>query len=110
MMWTRVRQFGVLSFLGLAMAMGPLGISQFLPPTPDELKMTADAKYPDAAAEFLNYEKRTDNEVGYESVYARIKILTESGKELATVHVPYRKQEGLAGFAAIQGRTIHADG
>jgi hypothetical protein len=110
MVWTRVRQFGHFGVLGLVLAMGPLGISQFQPPTPDELKMTADPKYPDAAAVFLNYEKKTDNQVGYESVYARIKILKESAKELATEHIPYRKEPGSGVIAAISGRTIHSDG
>ncbi len=86
------------------------GFAQFQAPTQDELKMTADPKYPDAAAVYLNYEKKTDNMVGYESVYARIKILKESAKELATVTLEYPKSEGFAGIAAIQGRTIHADG
>lgn len=72
--------------------------------------MTTAPRYPDAAAIFLNYEMKTDNEVGYESVYARIKILNDSAKELATVHIPYRKQAGKGGIAAISGRTIHADG
>ena len=88
----------------------PHGLAQFQAPSPDELKMTSDPKYPDAAAVILNYEAKTDDQVGYQSEYARIKILKEAGKELGTVHVPYRKQEGFAGIAAISGRTIHADG
>jgi len=72
--------------------------------------MTADPKYPDAAAVYLNYEAKTDDQVGYQSEYARIKILKEVGKELGTVHIAYRKQEGFAGIAAISGRTIHDDG
>src|ERR1700722_13968275 len=83
---------------------------QFQSSTPDELRMTADPKYPDAGAVFLNYEKKTDNLVGYESVYARIKILKDSAKDLATVHIPYFKSEGFAGVAAVSGRTIHSDG
>lgn len=97
-------------FLILVLACVSSANAQFQTPTPDELKMTADPKYPDAAAVFLNYEKKTDNLVGYESVYARIKILKESAKELATVNLEYPKSEGFEGIAAIQGRTIHADG
>lgn len=97
-------------FLILVLACVSSAYAQFQTPTADELKMTADAKYPDAAAVFLNYEKKTDNLVGYESVYARIKILKESAKELATVNLEYPKSEGFEGIAAIQGRTIHADG
>ncbi len=102
----RFTRFGaMLVFFGL----GQWAFGQFQPSTPDELKMTADPKYPEASAVFLNYEMKTDNQVGYESVYARVKILKESAKELATVHIPYRKEEGFA-IAAISGRTIHSDG
>ena len=97
-------------FLILVLACASSAYAQFQAPTADELKMTADPKYPDAAAVVLNYEKKTDNLVGYESVYARIKILKESAKELATVNLEYPKSEGFEGIAAIQGRTVHADG
>ena len=110
MMTSGVRRFYVLSLVTVFSFFGAQGFAQFQAPSPDELKMTADAKYPDAEAVYLNYEKKTDNQVGYESEYARIKILKESAKELGTVHVAYRKQEGMAGIAAISGRTIHADG
>lgn len=105
-----VRKFYLLGLIVLTFCFTARGFSQFQAPTQDELKMTADSKYPDAAAVYLSYEKKTDNQVGYESEYARIKILKESAKELGTVHIAYRKQAGLAGIAAISGRTIHADG
>ena len=38
----------------------------------------------------------------------RIKVLTEKGKELATVEVPYAK--GVVSVTDIKGRTIHPDG
>src|SRR5579862_5602316 len=94
----------------LALVGGTPIFAQFQAPTPDELKMTADPKYPDASAVYLNYEKKTDNDVGYESVYARIKLLNESAKELATVTIEYPKSTAFDGIAAIQGRTIHPDG
>lgn len=105
-----VRQFFLFGLVVSLLALGPRCFAQFQAPTQDELKMTADPKYPDAAAVFLNYEKKTDNDVGYESVYARIKILKESAKELATVTILYPKGQGFAGIGAIQGRTIRADG
>ena len=94
----------------LIVAFGTRASAQFQAPAPEELKLTADPKYPDAAAVYLNYEKKTDNLVGYESVYARIKILKDSALDLGTVHVPYLKQQGFAGIAAISGRTIQPDG
>ena len=103
-------RFSALNLTALIFLFAAPGFAQFQAPAPDELKMTADQKYPDASAIYLNYEKKTDDQVGYESEYARIKILKESAKELGTVHIAYRKQAGFAGIAAISGRTIHADG
>lgn len=105
-----VRRSYVVSLVAFSLCFVAQGVAQFQAPAQDELKMTADPKYPDAAAVYLNYEMKTDDQVGYQSEYARIKILKEAGKELGTVHIPYRKQEGVAGIAAISGRTIHADG
>jgi hypothetical protein len=44
----------------------------------------------------------------YHSFYARIKVLTEKGKELATVSVPYSKRS--YSVTDVKARTIHADG
>ena len=82
--------------------------AQFQKPMDDELKMTADPQYPDAAAVILNYEEKTDDVVHYTSTYMRIKVLKDSAKELATVSLGYIR--GGMEIAAIQGRTIHTDG
>ncbi len=85
-----------------------LALAQFQQPTPDELKMTSDPKAPGAAAVYLNIEEVADDGLHYRSYYARIKVLTEKGKELATVSVPY-----VAGYnkvTDIKARTIHPDG
>ena len=82
--------------------------AQFQKPTDDELRMTADPQYPDAAAVILNYEEKTDDTAHFTSHYARIKILKDSAKDLATVSMGYFR--GAQEIAAIQGRTIHADG
>ena len=95
--------FAALTFL---LATGAL--AQFQAPTADELKMTADPRYPDVGAIILNYEHKTDNQINYMSEYARIKILKESAKDLATIDLGYLK--GASSIAAIQGRTIHTDG
>ena len=69
--------------------------------------MTSDPKAPGAPAVFLYREEVTDNANHFISEYARIKVLTELGKEWATVEVPYS-------FGSvpprIEGRTIHSDG
>jgi hypothetical protein len=84
-------------------------LAQFQQPTGEELKMTADPKAPGAAAVYLNVEEVTSDQLHYQSVYARIKVLTEKGKELATVNVdPYLR--GTSKITDIKGRTIHSDG
>ena len=82
--------------------------AQFQQPTDEELKMTADPKAPGAAAVYLDIEEIANDPMHYQSYYARIKVLTENGKELATVEVPYLK--GNKKVTDIKGRTIHADG
>jgi hypothetical protein len=83
--------------------------AQFQQPTTEELKMTADPKAPGAAAVYLNVEEIANDSLHYESFYARIKVLTEKGKELATVEIPpYLSSESK--ITDIKGRTIHADG
>lgn len=82
--------------------------AQFQQPSPEELKMTEDPKAPGAAAVYLNVEESTDDPSHQIIVYERIKVLTEKGKELATVQVPYLN--GNSRITSIQARTIHADG
>ncbi|MGB8259303.1 MAG: DUF3857 domain-containing protein [Terracidiphilus sp.] len=94
----------LLSFLPVA----TLAQAQFQEPTADELKMTADPKAPGAAAVYLNREEATDDAMHYHSLYERIKVLSEKGKELATIRIPYVR--GADSVTDIQGRTIHPDG
>jgi hypothetical protein len=82
--------------------------AQFQQPTDEELKMTADPKAPGAAAVYLDIEEIANDPMHYQSTYARIKVLSEKGKELATVELPYLK--GSFKVADIKGRTIHPDG
>ncbi|MGP8173121.1 MAG: DUF3857 domain-containing protein [Terracidiphilus sp.] len=100
--------------LGIALSIAALALSapgaaqRFREPTKEELQMTSDPKAPGAPAVFLYFEQTTDNHNHYESHYARIKVLTELGKEWATVEVPYVK--GYSATPIIEGRTIHSDG
>jgi hypothetical protein len=84
--------------------------AQFQQPTPEELTMTSDPKAPGADAVFLEIRESDNDPMHDRRYYARIKVLTEKGKELATVQLPYIK--GVADFKIvdIQGRTIHSDG
>jgi hypothetical protein len=68
-----------------------LAHAQFAPPSPEELKMTADPKAPGADAVYLERLETTDDPHHFATVYARIKVLTEKGKDAATIHVPYQR-------------------
>ena len=91
-----------------AFACAPLLRAQFQPPTDEELKMTADPKAPGAAAVYLYREETTDDALHFHGYYERIKVLTEKGKDLATVHIPYEHAQFRV--KGIVGRTIHSDG
>lgn len=81
-------------FLGVLLigAAAPLAaFGQFQPPTAEELKMTSDPKAPGAAAVYLYREEKVDEKHRFRTFYARIKVLAEPGKELATVHVKYQR-------------------
>ena len=92
---------GILTFAVPALA-------QFQPPTDEELKMTSEPKAPGAAAIYLYREEKVDDALHYHSLFVRIKVLTEKGKELATVSVPYVRNSFK--ITDVRARTIHADG
>ena len=96
------------ALLLLALASPALLLAQFQQPTDEELKMTADPKAPGAAAVYLYREETTDDALHFHGYYERIKVLTEKGKELATIRIPY--EHGQFKVTDIQGRTIHVDG
>ncbi len=82
--------------------------AQFQAPTKEELEMTSDPKVPGADAVYLYREEKTDDNLHYHSLLVCIKVLTEKGKELATVRIPYERRSFKV--TDIQGRTIHNDG
>jgi hypothetical protein len=82
--------------------------AQFQTPTKEELEMTSDPKAPGADAVYLYREEKTDDALHYHGYVVRIKVLTEKGKELATVHIPYERRNFKV--TSIEGRTIHPDG
>lgn len=82
--------------------------AQFQAPSKEELEMTSDPKAPGADAVYLYREETSDDNLHFHSYYVRIKVLTEKGKELATVRTPYERRSFKV--TDIQGRTIHRDG
>ena len=104
----RIR-LGLQFFFALITFAFPIAMfGQFQPPSSEELAMKAEPKAPGAAAIYLYREETADDNLNYHSFYARIKVLTEKGKELATVTVPYQK--GPFSVTDVKGRTIHSDG
>jgi len=80
----------------------------WLPITPDELKMTSEPKAPGAMAVYL-YRQVDRNDVEFrEYNYARIKIFTEEGRKYADIEIPFVR--GFGNIKNIQARTIHPDG
>lgn len=96
------------SFCCLSLAFPTILCAQFQAPTKEELQMTSDPQAPGADAVYLYREEKTDDNLHYHSYYVRIKVLSEKGKELATVRTPYEHRSFKV--ADIQGRTIHSDG
>ena len=85
---------------------------QWTQPTPEELSMTSQPQVPDAAAVYLFREETTDDKLHMFSIYVRLKILNELGKEKGNVEINYFRGKEGAGFTVedVQGRTIHPDG
>jgi hypothetical protein len=85
--------------------------AQWTAPSAEELSMTSQPQVPGAPAVYLYREEKTDDHLHMYSVYERIKILTEGGKEKANVELKY-VSGGDSGYSVtdISGRTIHPDG
>lgn len=85
----RFHNFARLGFALLWSAAPFVTHAQFQAPTPEELKMTSDPKAPGADAVYLYREETEDDPHHFNTVYARLKILTEKGREAATIHIVY---------------------
>jgi hypothetical protein len=93
-----------------SLAAPPFQAQQWIAPTPEELSMTAQPQVPGAAAVYLFREETTNDKMHLFSIYTRLKILTDRGKEYGNVELSYARAEGGFTVEDIQGRTIHADG
>jgi hypothetical protein len=85
---------------------------QWIAPTPEELSMTSQPQVPGASAVYLNRDEATDDKLHMFSIYIRLKVLNERGKEFGNVELSFVHGRDGSGFSVedIQGRTIHADG
>jgi len=74
--------------------------------------MTSQPQVPGASAVYLFYEETSTDDLHSFSVYARVKVLTEAGKDRANVEIQYAHWREGASFTVseVEGRTIHSDG
>jgi len=104
-----VRRF--LSVLALCLPIAaPALYAQWTPPAAEELSMTSIPQAPGASAVYLFKEEIADDGLHMQSFYYRIKILTDGGKDLANVELPFVAGESGFTIDSIAGRTIHTDG
>jgi Domain of Unknown Function with PDB structure (DUF3857)/Transglutaminase-like superfamily len=104
---TFVRRF--LTVCLLLVPVSAFAWSEWKDPTPDELKMTSYPADPDAPAVYLFREEKVDDSIHIHSLYARVKILSEKGKEMfGDIEIPYDAR--YSKIRDVAGRTIHSDG
>lgn len=79
----------------------------WLPISPEELKMTSEPKAPGAAAIYLYRQVDRVDAFSYESYYYRIKIFTEAGRKYADIEIPFLKNYD--NIRNIDARSVHPD-
>jgi hypothetical protein len=84
---------------------------EWLPISPEELKMTSEPNVPGAPAVILYRQVDRDDSnyhIPHEYNYVREKILTEEGRKYADAEIPFAKDQ--ANIINIRARTVHPDG
>ena len=111
----KLRRLAVITaviLLGAAMyRVGRSSADEWLPISPEELKMTGVPEAPGAPAVILYRQvDRDDSNIHtpHESNYIRIKIFTEEGRKFADAEIPFVKDS--YNIVNIRARTIHPDG
>ncbi len=100
------------SLFSIVLSSPLLHAEKWTEPTPEELKMTSQPQVPGAPAVYLYREETTDDDLHAFSIYIRLKVLTDKGKDYSNVELNYANQSGGGGYTVddIAGRTIHPDG
>jgi hypothetical protein len=108
----RLLSYCLISFSLVGFATLKLHADQWTAPTKEELSMTSQPEVPGAAAVYLYKEEITNDSLHMWSVYVRLKVLTEKGKDYANVELGYGSHRDGGGYTIsdIAGRTIHPDG
>ncbi len=100
-------RLGALAAL-LSLALAIPAHADWQPILPEELQMKSEPKAPKAAAIYLYRQVDRDDANAVESIYSRIKILTDEGRKYANVEIPYVK--GANSIRGLQARVIRPDG
>jgi hypothetical protein len=95
------------ALLSLAL-MPPARAAEWQPVTAEDLQMKREPKAPTASAIYLYRQVDRDDENSTETIYSRIKILTDEGRKYANVEIPYLK--GSNSIRALEARVIRTDG
>ena len=95
------------ALLSLALSM-PARAAEWQPISPEELQMKREPKAPTAAAIYLYRQVDRDDANASESIYSRIKILTDEGRKYANVEISYLK--GSNSIRSLEARVIRPDG
>ena len=86
----------------------PAIAEEWLPITPEELKLTGEPLAPGAPAIYLFRQVDRNDESDSETDYVRIKILTEDGRKQADIEIPYFSRTG--SVRNVRARVVHPDG
>jgi hypothetical protein len=98
----------LLGLLTLSTVAATAHADDWQPIAPEELRMNSEPMAPAAPAIYLYRQVDRDDSAFSETVYSRIKILTEEGRKYADVEISYdNRTESIRG---IQARTIRPDG
>jgi hypothetical protein len=112
MKYWRVGLFAAVLTAGAALECPrPVSGDEWMPISPEELKMTSEPKAPGAPAIILFRQIDRDDSnshTPHEYNYVREKIFTEEGRKYADVEIPFFKEQ--ANIQGIRARTIRPDG
>jgi hypothetical protein len=97
----------LLAVVCLASSCRVYAFDDWQPINPDELKMTVDPAHQGDAI-ILYHEETADDMTRHRYVYKRLKVLTEKGKDRASVEIPY--DASYMGITDIRARAIAPDG
>ena len=108
--WMKVPLVGLVLICAAMFTTRKVEGDEWLPVSPEDLKMTSLPEAPGAPAVFLyrQVDRIDDNKASTEYNYVRIKILTEAGRKYANVEIPFVKQR--IEVSNIRARIIRPDG